>query len=113
MNQIVNQEAVEKVNETLKMWAKEMASNANISDCETREGCVMEMTGPEIFQALARENDCSLRTLGNDRNWNLSAFKAGIELAAYAALMAMNEEFKNDEITWEDCFEVAEKAAQK
>lgn len=111
MKQIVIQAALEKINETLATWASEMAARDNISDCEVREGCVGELTGPAIFEALAKKEDCSLRTLGDNCNWDLTSYAAGIKLAAYAALVEMSEEFQRDEVTFDECFEAAEKAA--
>ena len=84
--------------------------HAKISECSLRLGCVSDLDGAPVFEELARIEDCSLRSLGNEYGWILYGFDAAIAIAERRVWDAIFDE--NEEATFEDAAQLVKAARQ-
>lgn len=73
-------EKEEIVRSTLAEFTADL--DKNIADCAVKKGCIRDLEGPGVFEALADEDGVSLRELGNSVQWELKGRDAALRIAA-------------------------------
>jgi len=57
-----------------------------VDAANVKEGCVMELEAPAVFEDLARLEDKSVRTLGNEFGWKLTGEQAVETIAVHRCM---------------------------
>ena len=105
-----NEKQLAVAREILKATLAEFKTDehAEISECSLRAGCVRDLDGAPVFEALARIEDCSLRSLGNEYGWMLNGRDAAIAIAKNRVWDAILVE--DEEATFEDAAQLVKAA---
>jgi hypothetical protein len=113
LNTTANEKQLAKAREIVETTLAEFKSDerAEISECALKAGCVRDLDGAPVFEALARIQDCSLRSLGNAYGWILNGRDAALAIANNRVWDAMIAE--DEDAAYEDASQLVDKALQE